>query len=178
VHLSKFLKKEYCEKLTKELQELVSQNKTEKDEQCPLSEATYGAKLFDRLLVELLPFFEDITQKRLEPTYSYARLYAPGEELTVHIDRPSCEISATITLGFEGDVWPFYVGDDENKSNPVEINMEVGDVVLYYGTEKYHWREKYTQGKWQAQVFLHYVDDNGPYVAEHIYDGRSGINYM
>jgi hypothetical protein len=56
------------------------------------------------LLEDLLPHFEKACGKRLYPTYSYARLYKPGEELKKHKDRPACEISATITLGFEGDV--------------------------------------------------------------------------
>ena len=124
-------------------------------------------------MLELLPEFEIIIGKKLHPTYSYARLYFPGEELKNHNDRESCEISATITLGFEGDVWPIYMCDDLEKSNPVEIKMDVGDVVLYRGMEKYHWREKYTEGKWQAQVFLHYVDANGPH-AEWIFDKREG----
>jgi hypothetical protein len=31
-----------------------------------------------------------------------------------------------------------------------------------------HWREKYTEGQWQAQVFLHYVDANGPHAESEI----------
>jgi PKHD-type hydroxylase len=38
-----------------------------------------------------------------------------------------------------------------------------------------HWREKYTEGKWQAQVFLHYVDANGKY-ADWKYDKRNKLN--
>jgi hypothetical protein len=176
IHLKYVLSSDFCVQLTNELYELISQKKTYKDPQCPLSEAIYGAETFDTLLVELLPFFETVCNKNLFPTYSYARLYAPGDELKVHIDRSSCEISATITLGFDGDVWPIYVGDDEEKSNSVKINMQIGDAVLYKGTEKYHWREKYIEGKWQAQVFLHYVDAKGPH-KEYIYDKRGGLNY-
>jgi hypothetical protein len=36
---------------------------------------------FDKLLEDLLPHFEAACGKRLYPTYSYARLYKPGEEL-------------------------------------------------------------------------------------------------
>jgi hypothetical protein len=31
-------------------------------------------------------------------------------------------------------------------------------------------------GSWQQQVFLHYVDKNGPYTDKE-YDGRPGIGY-
>jgi predicted 2-oxoglutarate/Fe(II)-dependent dioxygenase YbiX len=97
-----------------------------------------------------------------------------GEELKNHRDRPACEISATLTLDFEGDVWPIYVGDSEDKSNASQIKMSIGDAVLYRGCDKYHWREPYTEGKWQAQVFLHYVDQEGPH-AEWKYDKRESL---
>ena len=89
-------------------------------------------------------------------------------------DRPSCEISATLTLGFEGDEWPIYMGHNEDKTDATEVKMNVGDAVLYRGMDVYHWREKYTEGKWQAQVFLHYVDQNGPH-AEWKYDKRESL---
>ena len=41
--------------------------------------------------------------------------------------------------------------------------LEEGDAVLYKGCEVDHWREPYTEGTKLAQVFLHYVDANGPY---------------
>jgi hypothetical protein len=37
-----------------------------------------------------------------------------------------------------------------------------------------HWREKYTEGQWQAQVFLHYVDADGPH-ADQKYDKRESL---
>ena len=175
VHLPDFLDKENCAQLTAELKKLVSQKQTTQDPQCPKSEAIHGAQVFDSLLVQLLPHFEQASGKRLLPTYSYARLYMPGEELKNHTDRESCEISATITLGFEGDVWPIYMGDGENKENASRIDMNVGDAVLYRGMDKHHWREVYTEGKWQAQVFLHYVDADGPH-AEWKFDKREKLN--
>ena len=174
VHLKEFLHKDSCAELTDQLKYLVDQNKTQKDSQCPLSEAIHGASIFDKLLVDLLPHFESASGRKLYPTYSYARLYAPDDELVIHTDRESCEISATITLGFDGDVWPIYMGD-EDKQNAAKIDMNIGDAVLYQGMTKHHWREKYTEGKWQAQVFLHYVDANGKY-ADWKFDRRPSLN--
>lgn len=191
-HLSGFLDKENCAQLTAELKRLVEAGKTRHDEQCPTSQAIHGAPVFDSLLEQLVPNFEYASGKKLYPTYAYARLYAPGEELKIHTDRPSCEISATLTLGFEGDVWPIYMGDyaDEGTgrkvtiqdgsekwlTNESEIKMDVGDAVLYRGMDKVHWRNKYTEGKWQAQVFLHYVDAEGPH-AEWKYDKRPCLTH-
>ncbi len=175
VHLPEFLDKDNCAQLTAELKKLVAQKQTTQDVQCPKSESIHGAEVFDSLLVQLIPHFEQASGKRLLPTYSYARLYAPGDELKNHTDRESCEISATVTLGFEGDVWPIYMGDSMEKDNASEIKMQVGDAVLYRGMDKHHWREVYTEGKWQAQVFLHYVDADGPH-KEWKFDKRPGLN--
>ena len=161
VHLKGFLNVMNCKELTAELKRLVDSRETHKDEQCPTSEAIHGAAAFDKLLVDLLPYFEKISGKRLYPTYSYARLYKTGEKLAIHTDRESCEISATLTLGFDGNAWPIYMGD-KNKENASKIVMDVGDAVLYRGIEKHHWRKKF-KGNWQAQVFLHYVDADGPH---------------
>jgi hypothetical protein len=191
-HLKNVLPKKDCDALTLQLKELVVNQQTIKDPQCPLSEAVHGAVVFDSLLENLLPSFEIASGKKLYPTYAYARLYAPGEELKIHTDRPACEISVTLTLGFEGNVWPIYMADhDETKSveprvgeknepywlkNISCVNTNVGDAVLYRGQEKVHWREKYVEGQWQAQVFLHYVDANGPH-AEWKYDKRPRLSH-
>lgn len=190
VYLQGFLDKDNCRELTNELKRLVAKGKTQKDEQCPISEAIHGSPTFDSLLEQLLPHFETVSGKKLYPTYSYARLYKPGERLEIHTDRPACEISATLTLGFEGNPWPIFMadyceegegeevttqqGDKKFVKNKSKIIMNVGDAVLYRGMEKVHWRKKYKQGQWQAQVFLHYVDANGPH-ANQKYDGRSNL---
>lgn len=116
--------------------------------------------------------------QKLYPTYTYARLYVPGDELKNHRDRPSCQISATVTLGFSGKPWPIYMGDREDKAGGKEIIMDVGDVVLYKGNDKWHWREKYEgdENTWLVQVFLHYVDANGQY-ADHEYDKRQSLSH-
>lgn len=178
VHIKDFLDQKSCEELTKEMFSIVKSGTTKKDEQCPLSEAVHGAVCFDKLLEDILPYFELASGKKLYPTYSYARLYKPGDELKNHRDRPSCEISATVTLGFEGPHWPIYMGDNEDKSNGNKIVMNIGDAVLYKGMEKWHWREKYEgdENTWLVQVFLHYVDANGSH-AEWKYDKREYLSH-
>lgn len=164
VHLKRVLDTNNCKQLIEELNKYITQGKTIKDSQCPISEAIHGTPTFDKLLEDLLPHFEKACGKQLYPTYSYARLYKPGEELKKHTDRPACEISATVTLGFDGNPWSIYMAGNK-------IDMQVGDAVLYRGMDIEHWREKYIEGQWQAQVFLHYVDADGPH-ADQKYDGR------
>ena len=51
--------------------------------------------------------------------------------------------------------------------------MEVGEICDDKGCEVLHWR-KPCKGNWHWQVFLHYVDADGPF-ADHAFDGRKGI---
>jgi hypothetical protein len=109
VELPGLLDKGNCKELTDILKDLVSKGLTTQDKQCPKSEAIYGNITFDSVLKDLLPHIEIYSGKKLYPTYSYARLYKPGEELKIHKDRESCEISVTLTLGFEGKPWANYM---------------------------------------------------------------------
>lgn len=170
VVLQDALSKQQCQELTDHMFKLHNEGKTEKDEQCPLSDSVYGDPLFDNLLQE---FAEPIGQhigKKLLPTYTYARIYRTGEVLKPHKDRPACQYSATLTLGYDAKmVWPIYF-DEQRESI---VHLEVGELAVYSGCEVLHWRPAF-KGKWQVQVFLHYVDADGPYASEYK-DGRSEL---
>lgn len=170
IKLNNVLNPSTCDVLTRNFELFIEQGQTVKDEQCNKSDSAYAFADFERLLKELLPVFEKATGKRLIPTYSYARKYVKGEVLHNHIDRPACEISATITLGYGSKSWPIFMGNHD-KTISSEIDLGVGDAVIYKGQEIHHWRESF-DGDWQMQVFLHYVDANG-YNTEWAYDKRS-----
>ena len=57
------------------------------------------------------------------------------------------------------------------------IPLEPGDGVIYRGCEVEHWREAFDAptGSWQTQVFLHYVDKNGPYGDFCKFDSRPAL---
>ena len=123
--------------------------------------------------MDLLPQAEDITQLKLFPTYSYFRVYHRGDVLAKHTDRESCEISLSLCLGYEGDKpWPLMVEGPQGISS---ADLAPGDALLYRGIECPHWRETLANER-NAQVFLHYVDQNGPY-AEFKYDKRPGLSF-
>ena len=128
----------------------------------------YGDLAFDTLLARKLPLMEAMTGLELIPTYSYHRLYTTGTELKRHKDRPSCEISTTLCLGYDtsnlNDTelnWPMFVGPStgEEGTEGKSIHMKPGDMIIYRGCNLEHWREPYT-GVNHAQVFLHYNSDN------------------
>jgi predicted 2-oxoglutarate/Fe(II)-dependent dioxygenase YbiX len=170
VVLTGALTAEVCQQMVQYMFDAEREGKTVRDEQCPLSDAIYGAPPFDELLQQMAKPIGEQLGKELLPTYTYARIYRPGEVLKKHTDRPACEISATITLGFDAPpVWPIYVDNDKR----VKLDVQVGDMVVYKGTEVVHWRDEF-KGQWHVQVFLHYVDANGPYKHEYM-DGRSSF---
>lgn len=159
-----------CKELSSLLKTSFENGHTIRDGQCPFAESIYGTPYFDKLLMELKPKFEELTCKQLHPTYSFARIYKKHNILSRHVDRPACEISCSITLDWEGDHrWPLCF----EKEKETCLIMDRGDAILYMGSIP-HWRNPY-EGVWQTQVFLHYVDANGPFAGE-IYDGRPNLN--
>lgn len=143
------------------------------DKQVPGTPAIYGDRIMERLLARLAPTVGGIVGLQLVPTYSYFRVYRPGDTLPKHLDRPSCQISMTVSLGYDGPApWPiWFAGPD---APPTALSLAPGDAAIYRGMEITHWREAFT-GTYAAQVFLHYVDQNGPY-REWIYDKRTGLS--
>ena len=133
--------------------------------------AQYADMLMEVLLARSAAKLSAATGLELLPTYSYCRVFGPGSVLHRHRDRPECEITATVCLGYEGSApSPLYL---QAPSGAVRCVMYPGDALVYRGCVVEHWREQW-DGERQAQVFFHYVDRNGPN-AHLIYDGRKGL---
>lgn len=147
------------------------------DDQAPGDFSKYGDPIFDALLDISTAKISEITDIKLNPTYSYHRLYTTGTELKRHKDRPSCEISTTLCLGYDvsnanGNYnWPMFVGPKTGElgATGTPIFMEPGDMIIYRGCELEHWRDPF-EGLNHAQVFLHYNEVNGDY--DILYDNR------
>jgi hypothetical protein len=146
----------------------------------------YADNVMETLLLKLQPIMEKETGLKLNPNYSYARIYKKGDILKRHKDRFSCEISTTMHLG--GDCWPIYLEPDESKgavdlkkgvyvpanSKGVKVMLKPGDLLIYRGDLLEHWRKPF-QGKDCAQVFLHYNNLKTPGAKKNIFDGRKHI---
>ena len=141
------------------------------DGMVPGTPGAYGDPTMEMLLEKLCPTVEGTTGLSLFPTYSYFRVYKNGSVLERHRDRPSCEISVTLCLGYDpDDPWPIFV---EGPMATTSVTLKPGDALIYRGRECPHWRNAYA-GNHAAQVFLHYVDQKGPN-AEWRFDKRGGI---
>jgi hypothetical protein len=141
------------------------------DKQVPHTPSGYGDLAFDGLLEFVRPRVEQHCGLQLLPTYSYFRLYKHGDVLQRHRDRPACEISISLNLGqTPGEPWPIHI---EGDNGPCGALLKPGDALLYRGCDFFHWREAF-EGARLAQVFLHYVDRNGPH-ADQKFDGRKTL---
>jgi len=113
----------------------------------------------DWLMNTILDYKKEVVEKacglKLFKTYTYWRYYGFGSELLKHRDRPACEISITTCIN-KTDDWPIIV---EGK----EIEIPIGGALLYLGVEDQHARPGLYQGDGMAQLFMHYVDQHGPF---------------
>ena len=128
---------------------------------------------------------EKIIGRKLYNTYYYDRFYFPGQSLTLHADRPACEISVSvhISTNLEGEdaKWPFWIKTPSGEHHA--ISAKPGDGILYKGCERPHWRNpmpgvrkrdrfnffKKNNSYYYHQIFFHYVLQDGQR-AQHAWD--------
>lgn len=136
----------------------------------PHTYCSYADIALETLLEKLKPIVEKTTGLKVQPAYSFARLYKNGDVLPRHKDRFSCEISTTMNLG--GDNWPIFLEPSGKQGMKGEkIDLEQGDMLVYSGCDLEHWREKF-KGKECIQVFLHYNNSKTPGAKENMFDKR------
>ena len=142
------------------------------DDQAPNSHCVYGDPAFDMAMAMSTEDIGKIVGKKLIPQYTYARVYKNGSVLERHSDRPECQYSVSLCLGGEYEKpWPIWIKDYSGKSH--EVPLDVGDMVVYHGTELEHWRDKF-EGNMQYQLFMHYVDAEGEF-KDRVFDGRPNL---
>jgi hypothetical protein len=123
--------------------------------------------------------------QELLPSYCYFRVYRQGDICRVHGDRPACEHSVSLTLGYGDDLpWPLEVSPHridqpyeraDEAFGPGEdaraVAMMPGDGVLYQGVNHHHGRTSPNPNRWSAHLFLHWVAKDGPF-ADQAFDGQ------
>lgn len=136
----------------------------------------YGDAMMEMLLEKLRPLVERAIGLELWPTLSFYYTYRNGNQLPKHKDRSSCEIVAGLCIGADEAFikqkgkWPLILEVD-GKSEA--IDLEYGDIVIFRGSETYHWREAFT-GTWFVSAIFAYVDKNGPFAFQK-FDQRKAL---
>lgn len=122
----------------------------------------------------------ELTGKEVLPSYCYFRIYRQGDICRVHGDRPACEHSISLTLGYgDEQPWPLElarrpIAEPYERADPVfapeedaaAVAMAPGDGVLYQGVHHHHGRTMPNPNRWSAHLFLHWVDRDGPFAGE------------
>ena len=149
--------------------------------QMPNTYSNYADIVTETLMLKCQPIMEKTTGLKLQPAYSYARMYKKGDVLKRHKDRFSCEISTTMKLG--GEDWSIYLDPTNTETQPenvpykiignkgVRIDLKPGDMLVYRGLDLEHWRNKF-KGKSCGQVFLHYNNEKTPGSSQNLFDKR------
>tara|TARA_R100001126_G_C4885242_1_gene181894 strand:+ start:1294 stop:1995 length:702 start_codon:yes stop_codon:yes gene_type:complete len=147
-------------------------------DQVPDAFGCYADFAMETLMQDLQVKIEKLTGLELCPTYSYSRIYTEGDVLERHKDRPSCEISATMCLGYDYSIAPkgyewgmFVEKTGELGKKGKEVHLNPGDAIIYRGCDIEHWRDEFL-GAIQSQVFMHYNDVNGPNGKKLMYDTK------
>jgi hypothetical protein len=153
--------------------------------QVPGSLARYNVFEYKQLHYVVRKAVENILGIDLFPTYFYDRFYYVGQQLNRHSDRPACEVSVTLQISTNSEKpWPIWFERPDGSES--YVLMKNGDAAIYKGCEREHWRDplesKYSkwENKWRTfrkeeddtyhhQIFLHYVNAQGPFV-QHAYD--------
>jgi hypothetical protein len=138
------------------------------EEQVEGSLSVYNHPQYKSIHSEIRIKLEKLIGCQLYNTYYYDRFYFPGQELKVHVDRPSCEISVSVNVGSNlKDLWPIWIKTPYGENH--QIYLRPGDGIIYKGCERPHWRDpmpgkrRFFQKKdlYHHQVFFHYVLSNG-----------------
>lgn len=107
---------------------------------------------------------EDILGEKLFVTYHYDRFYYKDSSMSVHKDRPACEISVSLNISSNLlDDYPLVIITDEEE---VPISTNPGDAVVYQGIDYAHKRDRLIgdSKSYYHQAFFHYVRSDGYYV--------------
>src|SRR5215475_5401222 len=100
----------------------------------PLQDASQSAPILDRPAIELYghhykpmiqflwgmtPIVSNLAGRELLPTYNYFRIYPKDAICRVHSDRPACEHSLSLTLGYSDNL-PWALEIDRGLTDQIE----------------------------------------------------------
>ena len=109
----------------------------EGDSQVGGAPCEYADPVAEQLLVQKTSYLSDLLRLELVPTYSYLRLYRPGDRLSAHRDRPACEITVSASLAAASS-WPLCI---LVSGRVIDYCPAPRSAVAFRGHELLHWRD-------------------------------------
>ena len=149
--------------------------------------ARYRHPQYRNVHTKIRLILEKALGRKLYNTYYYDRFYFPGQELTIHADRPACEISVSVHVSSNLEQnWPIWIKTPDvftdsskmeliSKGESRSVDLEPGDGMIYKGCERPHWRDpmrvigiiirkikrQLDYSLYYHQIFFHYVLQDG-----------------
>jgi hypothetical protein len=117
----------------------------------------YADPVAEQMLSAKASYLGDLLHLDLVPSYSYLRLYRPGDRLPAHRDRPACEITVSTSLAADPQ-WPLQILVG---AHVVEYCPPPRGAVVFRGHELLHWRDALSGERPIAHVLFHYVQRHG-----------------
>ena len=114
------------------------------------------SQLKDTILSTLQPMAEDWSGVSLVGTSVYGiRRYKAGAWLAAHVDQMATHvISAILNIGQEGDPWPLYILDHDDRQH--QVMLKQGQMVWYESAKLQHARPVSFNGEFFDNVFVHF----------------------
>ncbi len=94
----------------------------------------------------------------VRPSYNCLAVYPAGVALPRHLDREQCIWNMSVVIDMQkelktADTWPIYL---ETSRGIQAVHLNIGDALLYSGTQIPHWRE--TSAQRIMVALFHFVD--------------------
>lgn len=141
-----FLDKSKCDSIKNKIEDYIeihgnSLDEISRDNISDLYDLSFLQKDAD----EILGRFSSILQKELLFSYSFGMKYYPGGILPPHVDRPHSQYGININVWKSEHDFPIIVTDPNTKKQTA-INLDIGDAMIYKGSELIHERKEITEG--------------------------------
>ncbi len=130
--------------------------------QVQLRDLIYNETLMQYLQTALTQTISALTGETLQPSYSILALYHEYADLLKHTDRPQCRWNISIVLDTQPtqnrqEAWPLYI---EHLGQSHCVQLEMGDLVIYKGTDNPHWRPPLPAGRQVTVGLFHFVPED------------------
>lgn len=119
----------------------------------------YSDFLIETILNNSTDAIKQIVEMDLVPSYSYSGLYTKGDEIFIHKNKPSENIECFLFLGSFNEKDKIFLSENDNGSNHIEFEMEVGDLLIFNGHKYWHWMEPLKE-EWSLRSFFYFVENN------------------
>ncbi len=105
------------------------------------------------LQAEICERVSRLTGHEMAPTYTCSIHYVDGGHIRPHMDRAQNEISVSLSIDKTPTdaIWPLYVVKDGSE---IACVLEIGDALIYRGTEVMHYRKPLPPGHTVTQLIV------------------------